>query len=123
MNNFREKLIENGYKITKAREALISFFTKKHKPISAQNLAKKMKSIDRASVYRTLNLFEKLSLLNIEIINKEKLYCFAEKPHHHIVCTKCGYIETIECRHNFHSNNFTNIQHQMTVTGLCNKCC
>ncbi len=122
MEKIKEKLIERGYKVTKARQILISYFSKKHKPISAQNLARLIKTIDRASVYRTLNIFENLGLLNVEIINKEKLYCFAEKPHHHIICTKCGYIETIKCEHNYKSKNFTKITHQLSLSGLCNKC-
>ena len=67
MEKIKEKLIERGYKITKVREVLMSFFSRKHKPISAQNLAKLIKTIDRASVYRTLNIFENLAWETDEI--------------------------------------------------------
>jgi len=123
MKRFEEKLINSRYKITKPRAALISFFSKKHKPISAQSLAKKITSVDRASIYRALGIFEKLSLVTVDIVHNEKLYCSSEKPHHHIVCTECGRIEVVECNHHFNGyKNFKNIQHQLTLTGICNKC-
>jgi len=86
-------------------------------------LHKKIKKGDLASVYRTLNLFEELQIVNVEIINKEKLYCLAGEPHHHIICRQCGYIEVVKCDHCFNNyKNFTDVYHQMTLTGICNKC-
>jgi Fur family ferric uptake transcriptional regulator len=123
MKRFEDKLMEYGYRITKQRAELISFFSKKHRPISAQDLAKKMFSADRASVYRTLNILENLSLVTVDIINNEKLYCSSEKPYHYIVCKKCGYTETIKCDHHFSKHqNFKNVQHRLTLRGICYKC-
>lgn len=122
MKSIKEKLIEAGYKLTKPRLAVLIFLSENHKPMSARELSKNIKTVDRASVYRTLNILEKLGLVNVDMINKEKLYCSAGKPHHHIICTGCGYVEKIECNHSFRHKNFTNINHQLTVTGLCDKC-
>jgi len=123
MNRFEEKLLKQGYRITKPRAELISFFSKKHHPISAQELSQKIKSVNRASVYRVLSIFEKLSLVTVDIVNNEKFYCSSEKPHHHIVCTECGHMETVKCNHYFEKHkNFNNIHHQLTLRGICNKC-
>ena len=122
MEKMKEKLIISGYKLTKARLAVLAYLRKKHSPISARKMSEDIKGTDRASVYRALNIFEKLGLVNIDIMGMERLYCSAEKPHHHIICTKCGYVETIKCNHKFSHKNFSNIKHQLTVTGLCNKC-
>ena len=122
MEKMKEKLIESGYKLTKARLAVLVYLGKKHSPISARKMSENIKEIDRASVYRTLNIFEKLGFVNIDMMGKEKLYCSSEKPHHHIICTKCGYVEMIKCNHSFSNKNFSNIIHQLSVTGLCNKC-
>ncbi|MBU0546179.1 transcriptional repressor [Patescibacteria group bacterium] len=117
------KLTQAGYKMTKARLAILNFLSTHHSPISARNLHKKNKTFDRASVYRTLNLFEDLHIVNVEVIEKEKLYCFAEKPHHHIICTKCGYTESVKCSHNLGNfKNFKDVYHQLTLTGTCKKC-
>jgi len=123
MNKIEQKLIETGYKITKPRLAVLEYLGGSHTSISARDLHKKLKHFDRASVYRTLNLFEELHIVNVEIIDKEKLYCLAVDPHHHIICKKCGHMEKIKCKHSFeHFKNFTNIYHQLTLTGVCDKC-
>jgi len=123
MKKLKQKLIEAGYKITKPRLAVLEFMSSNHTSISARDLHKKIKHFDRASVYRTLNLFEDLHLVNVEIYEKEKIYCLADKPHHHILCKKCGYTEKIDCDHSFGNFiNFTNVHHQLTLTGICNKC-
>ncbi len=123
MEKFKQKLLEAGYKLTKPRLAVLEFLFINHAPISARYLHKKTRHFDRASVYRALNVFEKIYIVNVEIIGKEKIYCLADKPHHHIICKKCGYMEKIECKHSFnHFKNFTNVRHQLTLTGVCDKC-
>jgi len=94
-----------------------------HTALSVQDIHKKIDSVDKASVYRVLNLFEELGLVNIENFNNEKLYCLTRDPHHHIICKKCGYSEEVPCTYEHHDfNNFDNVQHQMTLTGVCNNC-
>jgi Fe2+ or Zn2+ uptake regulation protein len=117
-------LINRGDKLTESRLIILRYLKKEKKIISAQALSKKIKSVDRASVYRTLNLLEELHLVNVEMINKEKLYCLAGHPHHHIICYNCGYIESFPCNNYEYKkfNNFTNITHRLTLIGLCNKC-
>jgi len=123
MEQLKQKLIKSGNILTKARLAVLEYLSDNHSPLSARDLHKKLKHFDRASVYRTLNLFEDLHLVNVEVVDKEKIYCLADEPHHHIICKKCGYMEKIECNHSFgHFKNFTNIYHQLTLTGVCNKC-
>jgi Fur family ferric uptake transcriptional regulator len=119
-----KKFIESGYKLTKPRSQVLNSLKKEKSLISARNLHKKIKNVDRASIYRTLNLFEKLNIVNVEIIEKEKLYCLADHPHHHIICRKCGYTEEFDCDNKEFKkfNNFSNIHHRLTLTGVCNKC-
>lgn len=123
MKKLKQKLEESGFKLTKPRLAVLEILEKNHTPLSAQEMHAKIKKADLASVYRTLNLFEELAIVNAEIIQKEKKYCLADVPHHHIICDKCGYLEKIKCDHFFKSfRNFTNIKHRLTLTGVCNAC-
>ncbi len=123
MEKFKKQLIKAGYKMTTPRMEVLEELFSSHHLISARDLHKKIKKVDRASVYRTLNLFEELHLVNVEVIEKEKLYCLDNVPHHHIICKKCGYMEEIDCRHNFGKfKNFNNVHHQLTLTGVCNNC-
>lgn len=116
-------LTNAGYKLTKPRLAVFDFLKKQSKLISARDLHVKIKKIDQASVYRTLSIFEELNIVNTEIINKEKLYCLAEHPHHHIICRQCGYSESFPCEEEIREfRNFSGVSHQLTLTGVCNKC-
>lgn len=123
MKNVKEILITAGYKITTPRLQILEKLSKEPNPVSARRLHKKTKSINLASIYRALNLFEELQIVNVELLNKEKFYCLTGEPHHHIICQKCGHIEKIPCTHSFtHIRNFTNIHHQLSLSGLCDKC-
>ncbi|MBN1585454.1 transcriptional repressor [Candidatus Uhrbacteria bacterium] len=117
-----EKLIRSGRKLTRPRLAILKFLSHQHAPISAQTIHDKT-GIDLASVYRTLKLSEELRLANVEAMGNEKRYCLAAEPHHHITCRKCGHSETVRCNHVTEGlGNFTDISHQLTITGICDKC-
>lgn len=123
MKKAQEQLIQAGYRLTKPRLGVLRCLAAHHGSLSAQALHDQINEFDRASVYRTLNLLEDLRIVNTEIINKEKVYCLAGEPHHHIICKKCGYMEKIKCDHAFGQfKNFKNVFHQLTLTGVCNRC-
>ena len=123
MKDILEQLKQHGYKLTKPREKVLEVLLQHYHAISAQDIHHKIKIVDKASVYRVLNLLEELGLVNIENVNNEKLYCLVTEPHHHVICKKCGYSEEVSCTYSFGDfKNFTNVQHQLTLTGVCKKC-
>ncbi len=123
INEIEKKLTEAGYIITKTRLKIIELLLSLQQPISVESLDKKIKEVDRASIYRTLNLLFKLDLLNKEIIHRKAVYCLSIIPHHHIICRKCGRVENISCQHKFENiKNFKKIRHQLSLTGICSKC-
>ncbi len=123
MEKLVEKLKAAGYKLTGPRLAVLRALAGHHHPVSARELHGLTRNADRASVYRALNLFERLYLVNVERMGAEKLYCLADKPHHHIICEKCGRMKKIACHHDFgHVRNFTAIHHHLTLTGICRRC-
>ncbi|MDX9893507.1 MAG: Fur family transcriptional regulator [Patescibacteria group bacterium] len=123
MEKIYETLRKKGYKLTAPRLAVLKALTKQHKPLSAQAVWQQTAGINLASVYRSLNLFKKLNLVNAEKFNNEEIYCLSTNhAHHHIICEKCGYIQTFKCTHKFKIKNFTNIRHQLILVGICNKC-
>lgn len=117
-----EKISLDGYKLTRVREDLLSFLEEQEKPMSAQRIAEFLPGFDLASIYRNLNLFVELEIVNVEQMGGEKVYCLSSQPHHHIVCENCGHIEAIVCDHKFRHKNFSNIKHQLSLSGVCNKC-
>lgn len=123
MKEIEQKLKEKGYKLTRPRMVVLSVLEKSERPVTVKDIFSNIKKIDLVSVYRTLALLEELSLVNCEVLNGEKIYCLALHPHHHIVCRKCGKMESFECHHQFDNfKNFTDIKHQMMASGICNRC-
>lgn len=89
--------------------------------------------VDRASIYRTISLFEKLGIVQrLPIGWKYKLELSDEfnDHHHHITCSQCGCIVSIpedtelEARLETIVNQlgFKSQLHQIEVRGLCANC-
>lgn len=90
------------------------------------------KDIDRASVYRTVDLFERLGIvqrINIGWKYKLELTDRFSDHHHHLSCTKCG--KTIAMNENelevfieqiAHAHGFQPSAHQIEIQGLCSAC-
>lgn len=89
--------------------------------------------LDRATIYRTVELFEKLGIahrLNIGWKYKIELSDIFTGHHHHMRCTKCGkilelppnsmletMIDTVAARTKFAPRN-----HSLEIYGLCPAC-
>ena len=131
--DFGEILKEHDFKITPLRITLLKFINQSKSPISAEDISKKIKSADRATIYRALSAFSESGIIKELGITKEKrLYENSHKKHHnhHIICTKCGTIEDIDfCIKNINtsaekkSKLFKKIKgHNISFTGTCRKC-
>jgi Fur family ferric uptake transcriptional regulator len=122
----------NGYSITRPRAMLFDYLTDKE-PLTIQKIITHFKtSIDRASIYRTLKLFESLGVIQrlrfgwkykIELTDK-----FAEH-HHHLSCLQCGKMIVINesefenfIQHFAFKNGFQATQHQIEIQGYCENC-
>ena len=134
----RNLLKEKGYKATPARLAILDIFAKNEVPLDAEAVYKKLsklkncKSINEATVYRTLSAFAEEGILARVDLRKDSIHF--EMPfghHHHIVCTNCNAvedfdnseIETIIGRIVASSSEFKNItEHSLELFGLCTKC-
>jgi Fur family ferric uptake transcriptional regulator len=88
--------------------------------------------MDRASVYRTVGLFEKLGIvqrINIGWKYRIELSDSFAGHHHHLICTNCQTILPIDMRNiedfielTAKQNGFTAVTHQIEIQGLCGKC-
>ncbi len=118
----KNTLKQAGYKSTKPRQQVLKILQVGHTPLSAKTIYKKTRNINLASIYRTLKLLTELNIIQQEFINNKNYYYLANKKHHHIICKNCGHLECIPCNHSFKIKNFSQINHQVMLTGLCNKC-
>lgn len=121
---YKEKIQKAGFKLTKQRLMVLDLLKKKHEPLSAKQIHKKLKQkVDLASIYRIINLFKEIKIVFEERMDNKEYFYLEEKQHHHVICEECGYAECIPCEHLFGNiKNFSKISHNLTISGICNKC-
>jgi len=126
-------LKKEGYSLTKPRKAVFNLLLNQP-PQSMRQLNQKAASkVDRATIYRTIELFERLGIarrINTGWKYKIELSDVFTGHHHHFNCTSCGktydlpanplletMIDTITAKEDFAPRG-----HQLEVYGLCPNC-
>lgn len=125
MNTAINTLKENGHRVTAARIALLETLERSDTPLPIPELASRTVSND-VSVYRNIQLFLTLGLVEIIHTNHPlPHYARSHHHHHHIVCDTCGYIAHIACNDipSPEHASFGKInRHEVTFFGLCTTC-
>lgn len=133
----REIFEKNGHKFTKQRQIIFEALNNSvHKHLTPEELFsivhEENKSIGIATIYRTLNIFEELGIVQKQefkdSINKYELV--GENQHHdHLICTNCGHIyegqmfsmEKLK-KYIKHNYDFDMKDYSLKIYGLCSKC-
>lgn len=133
ITKLKQILADNGYSLTRAREQTFKLLLSPE-PQSMNELLNKAKgSVDRVSVYRNIDVFEKVGIVHrIYIGWKYKLELSDQfiGHHHHFSCLKCGRTIDIEEGADIESFvksvaqkfNFEPRRHQFEIDGYCNNC-
>ncbi|QCX32732.1 transcriptional repressor [Caloramator sp. E03] len=135
----KQRLKTGGYKLTPQRRAVLNvIIDNEGKHLSTEEIydivKKECPEIGLATVYRTLQLLEKMGLVcrmnfddgcnRYELIHEEE-----DHQHHHLVCINCGNVEEvegdlletleekIEQKYDFKITN-----HSVKFFGYCSKC-
>ncbi len=126
-------LKKNGASLTQPRKIVFELLLDQ-KPQTMQVLVERAKDrVDRATVYRTMELFEKLGIvqrLNIGWKYKFELSDVFQAHHHHFHCTNCGTTFNIEPSSMLETmidtvaakSDFAPRGHQLEIYGLCTDC-
>lgn len=104
-NSRIRRLRDNGYKLTNARLTVLSVLENADGHLTSNDLLYRVAatdpSIGRASVFRTLDLFTRLSIIRPTYIDSSVTPTYVLLPdghHHHIICTRCAdVIEFEDC--------------------------
>ena len=127
------QLKAHGYSLTKTRQRVFNALADSDTLTMAQLTRKLSRKMDRASIYRTIDLFEKLGIVNrLQIGWKYKLELsenFAGH-HHHATCMQCGKViafeESVDLEADIMSLandlNFLTTNHSLELRGLCATC-
>ncbi len=87
---------ENGLRVTKQRQAILDAICLANGHATAAEIYQRAKaldaSIDRSTIYRTLDVFVELGIVvAAEDLNRDRVYeLVKEQPHHHLICKQCG---------------------------------
>lgn len=128
-----ETLKQSGYSLTKPRQALFSAL-QAGKPRSMRELTLDLASVmDRASIYRTIDLFEQLGIVSRVQQGwkyKIELSDSFSPHHHHITCIKCSKIISFDEPDGINDmldliakdNGFVQKRHSLEIEGICTDC-
>jgi len=139
IDSLKERLKDKGYKLTPQRRATLdTIIENQGKHLNTEEIydlvKEKCPEIGLATVYRTLQLLDEMSVLSklnlddgcirYELNNNE-----ADHQHHHLICQNCSDVieveidllehleEEIEKKHNFIIQD-----HAVKFFGICSKC-
>jgi Fe2+ or Zn2+ uptake regulation protein len=130
-NKFAGLLRERGEKATKARVDMLAALSCERYPLSIKEIARKVRSPDQSTLYRTLSTLASKGLVREVTFGKSARYEIAlgREHHHHIVCTSCGYMEDVHvCPEDSFASSpasakFSRITgHMLEFFGLCRSC-
>ena len=133
IQNLQGVLKSKSYSFTLPRQLVFEVLLNA-KPMSMAQLIKALEGkMDRASVYRTAELFENLGVVhrvNTGWKYKLELSDMFIGHHHHLHCSKCGKIESLAGSPMLEimidkvaaSSDFSPRHHQLEVYGLCLAC-
>ncbi len=120
---------------TNHRIAVLTQMNTAHTPLSVEEIHSALKhtSIDRVTIYRTLQSFATAHLVReVDLKRGHVLYeLYDDHDHHHLVCTTCGKtedftgcdIESLASRALRYSKSFTSItEHSLELFGTCTSC-
>lgn len=127
-----EKLLkENKNRVTPERIAIFNFLKSKH-IFTYNDIINDFKSIWRASVFRTLNLFLEISLIRkIDVWENAVTYELDDKEHHHehMKCSICNSVINFTsddiCKKIFteaKKMGFKIKSHNIWIVGTCKNC-
>jgi len=139
MVDIRQKFQEKQYKLTPQRKIILeAFIDHQDEHLSAEDVhtivRQHSSEIGLATVYRTLELFSELEVLQkMDFGDGRSRYEINEKTtphhHHHLICLACNKVkefeddlletlETVISR----KSNFSIVDHQVKFYGYCEEC-
>ncbi len=133
---FISTLKKSKYSATTERKIIFEILAQAHDPLTMHELVQKAeaKNINRSTVYRTTQLFEKLNIA-VRVYTGWKYRVELSEDyshhHHHFTCTNCGKVEAFDEPEKIilglgeivrYQLNGKMTAHSVELSGLCSKC-
>lgn len=132
MADISEYLKQHSLRITKPRLAVFTALQQKESYYFIADIIKSCPSIDRTSIYRTLEIFQQIGVVQVLHIGFKKGYELAEpfkEHHHHIHCTHCNEVVSIQSSkleqvisQIASGHHYQLSSHHIELWGICSDC-
>lgn len=127
----KQILKQQGFTATKTRMAILQALIE-IQPASMNQLIRTLPEVDRATVYRTVDLFVDLNIAKKVYTGfkyRIELGDDFQGHHHHLTCLRCGTVidvHTPEIEYALEqtakANGFRSVHHDLEITGYCSNC-
>ncbi len=131
-DKLKQILRSNNVSITTARQTIFMTLLESDRPLKKGEVAARTKSVNRASVYRTLDLFEELGITTTMVRGWTPFVELANpfKPHHHhLQCTNCQQLIALDnpelerlVEKIAHEHGYELLVHHIELQGICLHC-
>lgn len=133
LKQLKSVLTDNNYHLTQARQKTFELLVHPEPQSIREILARNNGAIDRVTIYRNIDLFEKLGIVHRLYVGWKFKLELSDKfipHHHHLSCLKCHKIIDIQGEDSIDAFikkvsaqfNFQPSQHHFEVSGLCEDC-
>ena len=124
----------SGYRLTRQRQLVWDTIRRTRRHLSADEigaaLRRQQQAVDMATVYRSLDVLQRLGLIQSSRLAERQYFEVAEPgEHYHLVCDECGRANHIEgedlapvLQHITDAHRFVVKSADLIVHGLCDKC-
>ena len=107
-------------KLTTARKSILELLVNSNKPLSYEDMKDNI-SMDKATFYRNITIFEGENLISsFESNDKKRYFELKETQHSHFICSSCS---KIECIHEKLEINLPDYKiENIIIKGICKSC-
>ena len=98
METLENILHNHNLSMTGPRKSVFNLLVSADMPMSIAGITYELRTIDRATVYRTVKTFEDIGVTKRVWFGQRSKYELSEEfkaHHHHLVCEKCGLITKV----------------------------
>lgn len=124
-------LKQQGFSATKTRMSILGALLKLQ-PATMHQIIISLPHVDRATVYRTIDLFVDLNIAKKVYTGfkyRIELGESFQEHHHHLTCLRCGTVIDVHTpvieqaiEHTAANNGFRPIRHDLEIVGYCANC-
>ncbi|MBP7811535.1 MAG: transcriptional repressor [Candidatus Moranbacteria bacterium] len=133
--DFLSELQGRGFRLTKARKAVVAFLNRIDAPQSIPEISEALRKMglvfNKTTVYRELAFLVREGIAKeVRVSDEKRYYELVGEHHHHTICVRCGDIQDVLFQENLlhvereisERDGFRVLEHSLEFFGLCSKC-